>query len=164
MGSKKKFKCEAADALKKLRDIILEVDRRCPSSHQIVPVFMNTDYKMTTFHCVIEYGYRDIESQIAALQKLGTLMEYVSNEAGHMWVLPVNRSYTSKWHRDTEDNRHLQVIEEHTTEDTLTEHEGPGGFSFSVSLFRIGDIGYNQRQKARVGLLVAYMPGNLIRD
>ena len=155
------FKFIAEDALIGLRKIIAEVDKRCAPKSQVVPMFLYGDHRRALFQCSLEYDYRDIDSQILALRKLGALMEYVSNEAGNKWGLPTGRTFTRRWHKhkapgDDHYTAQMETIEENVLDSTLSEPEGPGGFSFSINIPPIGSIAYNQRAKPTIGVLVGY--------
>ena len=51
----------------------------------------------------------------------------------------------------------MDTIEENVLDSTLSEPEGPGGFSFSLNIPSIGSIAYNQGTKPKIGVLVGYV-------
>ena len=155
---KKPFKLGAADALRELNNIISKVDKECPSQSRIIPEFLLGTFQKIHFQCTIEYGYRDIHSQLEALEKLSALMEHISNNEDR-WVLPYGKTTRRKWHTHSfpahgdapsQRSAHLEIIEDDIMRASLSSHGNEGGVTFRLPVVDVQPEG-----KARVGVLVA---------
>lgn len=154
----KPFKLGAADALRELNGIISTVDKECSSKRQIIPEFLLGTFKMVHFQCTIEYGYRDIDSQLMALEQLGALMEHISNKEDR-WVLPYGKTTRRKWHEHSfpseggmprQRSAHLEIIEEDVMQASLSSQGNHGGVTFRLPVVDVQPEG-----KARIGVIVA---------
>lgn len=132
----------AAESLKELRDIISTVDRQSPSKHDIIITFLYSDYLEVIFQCIVEFGHRNVDQQIRALQKLGDLADHIHKH--DVWFLHRGKRTIKTGDRIISDDRIIDL--------SLSKTGDGGGFVFSVP--KLG-ISFSQSSKSRAGILVA---------
>lgn len=133
------------ESLRVLQGIISKVNKQCTSKHDIVVTFLYADEVEVIYECMVEFGYRDTDAQLAALRKMQCLVDYLmknSDTTGFYWHKGRRTVYSG--------NPSKVISDDLITDLTLSRTGEGGGFVFSIP--KLG-INYAQAVKSRIGIM-----------
>ncbi len=162
-----RFKNKSAEVLRELQTIIVKVEERCARSRfPILPAFHSVrnvgtidswHYMEVLFLCSVEYRAKKVESQIRALERIGTLSEHISAIRGKTeWRLPTGKMVWTHYLKGPDGKSYPHRTEEDLAGDTpQSSPGGPAGVSFNIATGALG-FSYSPGSRPTVGMLVSY--------